>query len=169
MEQEVERLAVPNRRQVDATAPPEINVSALRDGTVIDHLRPGTALRVLEIIGSTKGRTVAIGLNLDSKKQEQKDLIKIEARELTKGEVNKIALLSPEATVSIIRDYVVVDKIRPKIPDILDNVVKCGNPSCITNNEGRALSRFLVLRRNPLRVRCEFCERAFHEAEIELI
>ncbi|MEW6745414.1 MAG: aspartate carbamoyltransferase regulatory subunit [Planctomycetota bacterium] len=147
----------------------EIKVSALREGTVIDHLAPGSALRVLQILGITSGRTVTLGLNLESRKLGQKDLVKIESRELTQHEVNKIAILSPHATISIIRDFEVVEKIVPRIPEVLENMVRCGNPACISNVDHRVQTRFRVVRDQPLRVRCHYCERAFREEEIELL
>ncbi|MBI4882384.1 MAG: aspartate carbamoyltransferase regulatory subunit [Planctomycetes bacterium] len=144
-----------------------IKVSALRQGTVIDHLRRGTGLHVLELLGLEHEGTVTIGLNLDSQKLKQKDLIKIENRELTQEEVNKIAILSPEATLSIIRDFKVFSKIRPELADELEGLVRCLNPSCISNNE-RIKSRFLVHKRSPLQLRCYYCERAIPEDEIQL-
>jgi len=150
----------------------EIKVSALVRGTVIDHLRAGTGLRVLKVLGLSGNRpweaAVAIGLNLDSGKLERKDLIKIENRELTRDEVNKIALISPEATLSIIRDYQVVQKFQPELTDLLEDVVRCLNPSCISNQDP-VLSRFHVVDNDPLRVRCHFCERAIPGTEIDLL
>ena len=145
-----------------------IKVSALPRGTVIDHLRRGTGLRVLQVLGLFTDGAVAIGLNLDSSKLGQKDLIKIENRELTQEEVNKIALLSPEATLSIIRDFKVVEKIRPELTDEMEDVIRCLNPSCISNQED-IKSRFHVLCREPLRARCYFCERAIGGDELELL
>ena len=145
-----------------------IRVAALRQGTVIDHLRRGTGLKVLNVLGLTEAGTVAIGLNLDSSKLGAKDLIKIENRELTQGEVNKIALLSPEATLSIIRDFKVVAKFQPELSDVLVGLVRCPNPSCVGNHE-QVASRFLVRHRKPLRLRCFFCERGVSEGQAELV
>ncbi len=145
-----------------------IKVSALRQGTVIDHLRKGTGLRVLDVLGLSNAGFVAVGLNLESSKLGHKDLIKIENRELTQEETNKIALLSPEATLSIIRDFKVVSKLRPQLSDAVDGVLRCLNPACITNHE-HVRSRFRLLERSPLRLRCAYCERAIAEQEIELL
>lgn len=150
----------------------EIKVSALDRGTVIDHLRAGTGLRVLKVLGLSGSRSweaaVAIGLNLDSGKLQRKDLIKIENRELTPEEVNKIALISPEATLSIIRDYQVVQKFQPQLTEVLEDVVRCRNPSCISNQDP-VLSRFNVVASTPPRVRCHFCERTIPISEIDLL
>ena len=145
-----------------------IRVSALRQGTVVDHLRRGTGLKVLNVLGLLTEGTVTIGLNLDSKKLGQKDLIKIENRELTQDEVNKIAILSPEATLSIIREFKVVSKFQPELKEEMEGVVQCQNPSCISNNE-QIKTRFQVLDSEPVRLRCYYCERDSHADEIELL
>ena len=145
-----------------------IEVSALRQGTVVDHLRRGTGLKVLNVLGLLTEGAVAIGLNLDSKRLGQKDLIKIENRELTQEELNKIAILSPEATLSIIREFKVVSKFQPELTAEMEGVVHCQNPSCISNNE-QIRSRFQVLEREPLRLRCYYCERVIPSDEIELL
>ncbi len=152
--------------ETSATDERTIRVAALRQGTVIDHLRKGTGLRVLSALGLETAGTIAIGLNLDSGKLGAKDLIKIENRELTKAEVNKIALLSPEATLSIIRDFRVVAKFEPELSSELEGLVRCSNPSCVSNQEN-VKSRFQVLDRKPLRLRCFFCERAVTDERIE--
>ncbi len=147
-----------------------IKVSALERGTVIDHLRHGTGLRVLAVLGlSDADQTVSIGLNLDSRRMGRKDLIKIEGKELTREEIDKIAILSPEATLSIIRDFQVVSKLGPELENELEGVVRCRNPSCISNHE-RIPSRFLVADREPiLRLRCAYCERVVPQGEIDLL
>ncbi|MFO0980514.1 MAG: aspartate carbamoyltransferase regulatory subunit [Planctomycetota bacterium] len=151
----------------NTTPEKSIKVSALKQGTVIDHLRRGSALRVIRLLGISSDGAVTIGLNLESHKYGTKELIKIENRELTQEEVSKIALLSPEATFSIIRSFEVVHKFRPELPDVVEGLVRCSNPSCITNAD-RIRTRFRVLRSQPLRLRCHYCERAFNEEEVEL-
>ena len=148
---------------------PLIKVSALREGTVIDHLSAGTALKVISILGiASEEGAVTIGLNLDSPKVGNKDIIKIERREVTQEEVARIALVSPRATFSIIRDFQVVDKFKPVLPETIENLIRCPNPSCVTSDD-RVRTRFLVLRTDPVRVRCFYCERSQRKEEIELL
>jgi aspartate carbamoyltransferase regulatory subunit len=97
-------------------AEPTIKVAALREGTVIDHLPAGTALKVLSVLGIKFEGAVTIGLNLDSAKLGRKDIIKIERREVTPQEVAKIALISPRSSFSIIRDFQVARSSRPRCP-----------------------------------------------------
>jgi aspartate carbamoyltransferase regulatory subunit len=145
-----------------------IKVAALREGTVIDHLVAGTALKVLSVLGIKFDGAVTIGLNLDSRKAGRKDIIKIEKREVTPEEVERIALISPRATFSIIRDFQVTQKFTPTLPERIESLIKCPNPSCISNSPW-VVSTFTVLRPDPLRVRCHYCERALKKEEIELL
>jgi aspartate carbamoyltransferase regulatory subunit len=146
----------------------KLQVSALRSGTVIDHLGPRTALKALRLLGVGDDATVLLGINLDSRKLGRKDLIKIEGRELTQDEIDKIALLSPQATFSIIRNYEVVKKFRPELPAVVEGLIRCVNPACITRDP-RVKGRFLTVRKDPLKLRCYFCERSLHEDEIEFL
>ena len=146
----------------------KLQVSALRSGTVIDHLGPRTALKALRILALGDDATVLIGVNLDSKKLGKKDLIKIEGRELTQAEIDKVALLSRRATFSIIRDFQVVKKFQPALPDVIEGLIRCVNPSCITQDP-RVKGRFLTVRKDPLKLRCYFCERSLREDEIEFL
>lgn len=150
------------------TSMPSIKVSALSEGTVIDHLVAGTALKVLDILGISFEGAVTIGLNLESRKMGSKDIIKIERREVTPEEVAKIALVSPRASFSIIRDYQVVEKFTPELPELIEGLIRCPNPSCISSEE-RVRTKFAVLRGDPLRLRCHYCERTQRKEEIQLL
>jgi len=143
----------------------QIKVTALREGTVIDHLARGTALKAIHALGMEMTNTLLIGLDLESKKLGRKDLIKIENKELSQEEANKIALISPGATFSIIRDFKVVDKVSPELPDRVEGLIRCSNPSCVTNQYDLR-TVFLVQKRDPVKVGCYFCERTFTKEEI---
>lgn len=150
------------------TQEPSIRVTALREGTVIDHLVGGTALKVLFVLGIEFEGAVTIGLNLDSAKMGRKDIIKIERREVSQREVAKIALISPRASFSIIRDFQVVKKFTPELPKMIEMLIVCPNPSCISNEE-RVNTKFEVERTDPVKVRCHYCERTLTEEEIKLL
>ncbi len=153
---------------VKESSDPSIKVSALAQGTVIDHLAAGSALRVLEILGIAFEGAVTIGMNLESAKMGLKDIIKIERREITPKEVAKIALVSPRATFSIIRQYQVVEKFSPTPPRIIEGLLRCKNPSCISQEE-RVTTKFIVMRMEPLTMRCHYCERTLRKEEVDLL
>ncbi|KUL00385.1 aspartate carbamoyltransferase regulatory subunit [Methanoculleus sp.] len=132
-------------------------VSPIRNGTVIDHITAGEALNVLRILGIT-GSTpecLSIATNVESKRMGKKDIVKIENRELRTEEVDRIALLAPQAKINIIRDYRVVEKKGVEIPKILKGVVRCPNPGCITNTNEPVESTFEVL---PKGLHCLYCD-----------
>ena len=144
-------------------------VSKIEEGTVIDHITPETVFKVAEILRlSQHPNLVSIATNLSSKKMGKKAIIKIEKRFLTEEEVNKISVFAPDATVSIIKNLQVKEKGRVKVPDRIENVIKCSNPSCISNHEPIS-SKFIVLEKDPLRVVCTYCERPMVQSEIEIV
>jgi aspartate carbamoyltransferase regulatory subunit len=144
----------------------KLKVDAIKEGTVIDHIPRAKALDVIKILKLKEEDIITIGINFSSKKLGRKDIIKIENKELTEEEVNKIALIAPDATLNIIKDYNVVKKIEIKLPEILEGIIKCPNPNCISNNE-KVISRFFVISEKPVKVRCAYCERIFTSDEIE--
>jgi aspartate carbamoyltransferase regulatory subunit len=154
--------------EVDVKKDVKMQVSALRSGTVIDHLAPRTAFKALRILALGEDATVLVGVNLDSRKLAKKDLIKIEGRELTQGEIDKVALLAPKATFSIIRNFEVVKKFRPELPAVVEGLIRCVNPACITQDP-RVKGRFVIVRKDPLKLRCYFCERSLREDEIDFL
>ena len=83
----------------------KLKVDAIRNGTVIDHIPGGAGLRVLNIIGNSGSEVITLGINLASKNKGKKDLVKIEGRELLPEHVNQIALIAPNASINIIREF----------------------------------------------------------------
>jgi len=145
----------------------KLKVDPIREGTVIDHIPARKALQVISIINPSENDVVTIGVNFASKKFGRKDIVKIEGRELTSNEVNSISLVAPEANVIIIRDYTVVNKRLVQVPDRIEGFARCGNPRCITNHEPM-VTRFKTVGRNPVALRCEYCERVFSVGELEI-
>jgi aspartate carbamoyltransferase regulatory subunit len=147
----------------------EQRVSKIEEGTVIDHITPDTVFKVVEVLKlASHPDLVSIATNLPSKKMGKKALIKIEKRFLTEEEVNKISVFAPDATVSIIKRFEVKEKGRVQVPEAIDNVIKCSNPSCITNHE-HVITKFVVVEKDPLRVLCRYCERPMVQSEIQIV
>lgn len=122
---------------------------------------------VLRILGLTgrEGLTISVIMNVVSHKLGLKDIVKVEGRELLEEEVHKIALIAPKATINIVRDYEVISKLKVKIPEKLVNVVRCDNPSCITNSREPIKPIFHVISRNPLLIQCHYCRRIMNKEE----
>ena len=147
----------------------ELKISAIEGGTVIDHIPTDATFKVVDILDlENHTGVVSIATNLQSKTIGRKAIIKVGGKSLTQNEVNKIAIVAPDATVNIIKNYDVREKIKVKTPDIIDNVVKCSNPVCITNNEQIA-TRFYVIKKDPIKIKCHYCERSMGKDDIEII
>ncbi|KYK21545.1 aspartate carbamoyltransferase regulatory subunit [Thermoplasmatales archaeon SM1-50] len=148
----------------------ELKVTPIKNGTVIDHITPGHALKVLHVlkIPESTVSVVSILMNVNGKKGK-KDIVKVENRELDPKEVNKIALLAPKATINIIRDYEVVKKYSVQLPTEVIGLIKCSNPTCISNAREPVESRFHVISRDPPRIRCYYCEREPDDITVGII
>ncbi len=138
----------------------ELKVTPIKNGTVIDHIPPGLALKVLHVlrIPDKASSAISIAMNVKSN-MGKKDIVKIENKELDKREVNKISLIAPKATINIIRDYEVVRKNRVQLTNEIIGIVKCSNPTCISNSREPVESRFIVVSKDPPHIKCYYCER----------
>ena len=138
----------------------KLKITPIKNGTVIDHITPGFAVKVLRILKITESTSsvVSVAINVKSK-IGKKDIVKVENRELDPKEVDKIALIAPKATINIIRDFEVVDKHRVKLPDEIIGFVKCSNPTCISNSKEPVKSKFHLVSKDPPIIKCYYCER----------
>ena len=130
----------------------------LVDGTVIDHLPVGTAARALELLGLPRTGAITVGINVPSPSAGRKDIVRVEGLFLGKAELDRLALLGPNITVSIVRDGKVGDKIVLDVPERLIGILTCANPTCITHDED-VQSVFLRQEGYPFEFRCAYCER----------
>jgi aspartate carbamoyltransferase regulatory subunit len=136
-----------------------LKVQKIEDGTVIDHINAGKGWEVVKLLGlETYPETVTLLSNVYSKTFGKKDIVKIEKKVLGKSEVNKIALVSPKASVNIIKKFEVKEKYLVELPKEVMEILKCTNPVCVTNFEP-VKSRLIVESKDPLVLRCAYCER----------
>ena len=129
----------------------ELIVTAIEEGTVIDHIPAGSLFKVIKILGlSTLENQMTFGTNLQSKRMGKKAIVKVAGKFFLPEEINRIALVAPHASLNIIR------------------IVKCVNPKCITNHD-EITPRFDVLHGDPVTLRCHYCERITDESHMEFI
>lgn len=149
----------------------ELRVTPIKNGTVIDHIPAGMALKVLRIlgIGDNVGSTVTVAMHVPSRVMGWKDIVKVEDRELGARELDKIALIAPTASVNVIRNYNVAEKHHVALPDRVYGILKCGNPNCISNTKEPVDSEFLVRSKSPLRVFCKFCDRELEDIPAHIV
>ncbi len=140
----------------------KLRIKTIRNGIVIDHIRPGRALDVLRILGIFDDFTeaVTLAMNVPSKNLGRKDILKVENRDVDTREVNKIAIIAPEATINTIEEYKVTKKKKVSLPEHIVGIIRCPNPQCVTNKEREPVkSVFLVVEKEPLVLCCKYCER----------
>lgn len=146
----------------------ELAVAALKNGTVIDHIPSDSLFKVVSML-SIKDLTssVTIGFNLDSEHMGKKGILKMADVTFPEETLNRIAVIAPTAIINIIKDYEVVSKHKVVVSEELNNIVKCNNPKCISNNEPMR-TRFHVIDRENIVLRCHHCECTVHQKEIVL-
>lgn len=140
-------------------------VTKIEDGTVIDRIPPGKALRVLEVLGidSNYPYTVALAIRVPSKKIVLKDVVKIKGKELSESEIHKLSFIASGSTVNIIKNFEVKKKILLEIPDHIEEFIKCLNPNCVSNTNEPIVSSFDIISKQPLILRCIYCDRVIED------
>lgn len=142
-------------------------ISAIRNGTVIDHIPAGQGMRIFKLLNLEKyDQCVMMGLNLPSHVIGKKDLIKLEGHEITEEESSYIAIFAPTTTIAIIRDEDVIKKFRVSLPEMIQNVIVCPNPQCVTNHEQTTRQYFVGYAGKKIYLRCQYCERTYAQEEI---
>ena len=147
----------------------EMQVAALENGTVIDHIPSSKIFQVVNLLHLEKMKTpVTIGFNLKSKKMGHKSIIKVSDKFFTDEEVNQLSVITPNVTLCIIRDYEVVEKKEVKMPKELNGIVRCANPKCITNNEPM-MTKFNVTNKEKGILQCHYCNKEVTLEKVKLL
>ena len=134
-----------------------INVSKLKRGIVIDHIRAGHGYKIFQQLGLDKIDDVVVLMrNVPSSKMGVKDLIKIE----TDMDLNLdiLGLIDPDVTVNYIVDGTRVEKFKLMLPQKVVGILKCNNPRCITNTEKIQNVEFTLVDPSKRQYACEYCE-----------
>ncbi len=144
---------------MNTTSRKEFQVSAIENGTVIDHLPANSVFRVVRMLNlEGQENQILIGVNLDSRKYGKKGILKLSNLFFRNEVIDKIALVAPTATLIVIKDFKIIEKRNVAIPDEIVRIVKCFNPNCITNHEN-ITTRFSVIDKDDLRLKCHYCEK----------
>jgi aspartate carbamoyltransferase regulatory subunit len=147
----------------------KMEVSAIENGTVIDHIPAKVLFKVISILGLDNiEQQITFGTNFNSQRLGKKAIIKLTDVYLIDKDINKIALVAPQAKLNIIRDYKVIEKRIVEVPEEIIGIVKCMNPKCITNNE-KIITRFLVLSSQDVKLKCRYCEKITDQEHMEII
>lgn len=145
----------------------QVSVTAIKKGTVIDHLPPGIALKLIQLLGLDKqGKQLTVGMHLKSRCMKRKDLIKIEGKHLDEEETQGIAILAPSASISFIDNFEVTQKKKASLPKYLTGFLRCPNPRCITQDEPISTHFHIEAFGADVLLTCEYCEKIFKQEEM---
>lgn len=134
-----------------------MNVDAIQNGIVIDHITAGLAFRLYNLLGLDDiDCPVAIIKNVVSEKMGKKDIIKIDSE--FPIDFNVVGFVDPNATINVIKDGILKEKLSIDMPDKLKNVIKCKNPRCITSVEQELDHIFELTDKDNKVYRCLYCE-----------
>ena len=134
-----------------------MNIDAIKNGYVIDHIKVGNAMKIYDVLNLNElDCQVALITNAKSKKTKVKDIIKI--AELVDIDFDKIASIDSNVTINIVKNNKIKEKKKLDLPRELINIYKCKNPRCITTIE-RGLDQIFVLTDKENNIyRCKYCE-----------
>lgn len=154
-----------NFEEVQMTHPPDRRDNRksgdIEEGTVLDHLSVDTELdKVYEILKPVLlGKSFHFSNRLDSTRFGNKGVLKVEGIYLSESWINKLALVAPNTSVSYVKNNCVFKKGRPRLPTIIDKIIICPNPSCISREEHleKCPSKFYTIDRKEQLLRCHYC------------
>ena len=138
----------------------ELVVSALENGTVLDHIPAENVYKALDLLDLKDIESqITIGINLTSKIHGKKGIIKIADIFFEDEELNKLALIAPNATVNVIRDFKVVEKKKLETPVEVIGIARCKNPKCVTNHQPIKTKFATIQNNDKISLKCHYCEK----------
>ncbi|MBI9067765.1 MAG: aspartate carbamoyltransferase regulatory subunit [Salinivirgaceae bacterium] len=149
----------------------KLSVSAITNGTVIDHIPANKLFTVISILGLDKlsENRMTFGTNFRSDRFGRKAIIKVSKKFFEQSDFDKIALVAPKAKLNIIKEYEVVEKWEVKVPEEIIAIAKCMNPKCVTNHEAIA-TKFKVLNDDgKISLKCNYCQKITTQEYMEII
>ena len=147
----------------------ERQVAAIKNGTVIDHIPAEKTYEVANLLELQKlENPVTIGYNYPSKKIGKKGIIKVSDKFFTDEEISRLSVVAPNVVLNVIKDYEVVEKKTVETPDELRGIVRCNNPTCITNNEPMSTVFNVVDKKRGI-LKCHYCDKEQYIDKVELV
>lgn len=145
-----------------------LQVAALKNGTVIDHIPSDKLFTVVNLLELQKSeQSITIGNNFESKRMGKKGFIKVADRFFSDEEISRLSVVAPNVKLNIIHNYEVVEKKQVIMPDELRGIVKCANPKCITNNEPMTTIFHVTDKENGI-LKCHYCEKEQNKEALKL-
>ncbi len=140
----------------------QLQVEAIKNGSVIDHIPAHIGIKVLRLFKMHKSdQRITMGLNLPSSALGAKDLIKVENVYITEEQANQLALYAPKATVNQIENYEVTKKLELALPEKVEGIFTCPNSNCISHGEPVDSSFTVIEKNEDVQLKCKYCEKVF--------
>lgn len=148
----------------------QLKVSAIKEGTVLDHIPSDQLFRVIDILGlSSFPNQITFGVNLDSRLLGKKGIIKISGKFFEDADISRIALIAPTTKINIIHDYEVVEKRVLTTPPTIRGIAKCVNPMCITNHQEVETIFTTITEGGESKLLCHYCEKVTSKDNLKII
>lgn len=144
-----------------------LEITSIKNGLVIDHIEAGMGVKIFNYLklDETDYR-VALIINAESENLGKKDIIKIEKSNCEDIDYTVLGLLSPSITINEVKDEKIVRKVRPELPERVENILICKNPRCITGDESYVTHSFILMDREKGSYRCEYCDEITKLSEV---
>ena len=134
-----------------------LKITSINNGVVLDHIPVGCGLKIFDMLNLNQYNSAkALIMNVNSNKMKKKDIVKIE--DYTDFNFDILSLISSDITINIIEDERIVKKIQPKVPLVIEDLIVCKNPRCITSIEKDLTHKFVFLADKEYS--CAYCEEA---------
>lgn len=138
-----------------------LNVGAINEGFVLDHIKAGKSMTIYHNLRLDKlDCCVAIIKNARSSKMGKKDIIKVECP-IDMLDLDILGFIDHNITVNIIKDGEICEKKQLKLPKQIVDVIKCRNPRCITSIEQELKHVFILTDPKKEIYRCKYCEEKY--------
>ena len=138
-----------------------LNVGAITEGFVLDHIQAGKSMEIYKYLNLGKlDCTVAIIKNARSAKMGKKDIMKIECP-IDYIDLEVLGFIDHNITVNIVKDEEIVEKMALTLPKEIRNIIRCRNPRCITSIEQELEQVFLLTNEEKEIYRCKYCEEKY--------
>lgn len=134
-----------------------INVSDIKKGIVLDHIKSGSGYKIYKELGLADIEPVVVLLqNVPSTKMGKKDLIKIETDLCL--DLTVLGLLDPNITVNYVEEGIRKRKINLRLPEKVTGIFICKNPNCITRTEQVPFAEFYLSSEANKKYQCSYCD-----------
>ena len=133
-----------------------IEITSIKEGIVIDHIKAGLGMEIFNKLDLKHLKDeVAIILNAKSTQDGRKDILKI-ANNIDIN-LDIVSIIDPSATINIIKDEKVVEKLSLKLPKEVKGILSCQNPKCVSTSERAVESDFILIDEEEKNYNCAYC------------